>query len=351
MDYVPSCEHRGDKSCFFLAPYLQSLTHAGVAELVDAVDSKSTDRKVVEVQVLFPAHLSMKKQIVIVGQTASGKTDLSLKLASIYHGEIISADSRQVYRGLDIGTAKILPEEMQGIPHHMLDVVDPEHIYSVQDFQKEAKDIRHDIWSREALPFIVGGSMQYVDALVYDLSFPKVPPHTELREELEELSHDELSARLKKSAPHLYEQTDTTNKRRIIRALEINEAGETFKEHTSAFQTPTLFLVIKRDKKELKERISRRNRDRIESGLIEEVADLHKEGLSWERMDALGLEYKYVGRYVRGEISKGELLDLLDTKIGQFAKRQMTWWKKNPHIIWISPDVSEAKKHIDTFLS
>jgi tRNA dimethylallyltransferase len=274
---------------------------------------------------------------VICGPTATGKTARAIQLAKEINGEVISADSRQVYRGLDIGTAKATDEEMDGVPHHLIDVADPADTFTVADFKRLGQAAIADILSREKTPIICGGTGYYIDALVYEREIPEVPPHPELRKELEKLSLKELQEKLAGADIERYESIDIQNPVRLIRALEIVEAlGKVPNKNTTT--SPLLskeglevvWIYLDLPDKELKERIHTRNVQRIENGLLEEVKNLHANGLSWERMYTLGLEYRYVSEFLQGKIpNKEALVQILDTKTWQFAKRQRTWFQKH----------------------
>jgi tRNA dimethylallyltransferase len=285
---------------------------------------------------------------VICGPTATGKTDHAIQLAKEIDGEVISADSRQVYRGLDIGTAKVTPEEMDGIPHHLIDVTDATKTFTVADFKKLGQEAIHDILKRGKTPIICGGTGYYIDALLYDRTIPEVPANLELRKELEKLSLEELQEKLKKADLERYETIDKQNPVRLVRALEIVEAlGKVpsnkellnqVQDDISNTTSPLLskeglgvvWIYLDHLDEVLEKRIHDRNVHRIENGLIEEIENLHKEGLSWERMHDLGLEYRYVSEFLQGKIeSTEELIKILDVKTRQFVKRQRTWFKKH----------------------
>ncbi len=273
--------------------------------------------------------------IVILGPTASGKSDLAVQLATKLNGEVVSADSRQVYKGLDLGSGKITPTEMQGIPHHLLDVVDPNIIFSVKDFQDHAYKAIDDIITRGKLPIICGGTGFYIQAIVDGLIFPEVNADVKLRKELEQKSTEELFAELTVLDPKRAQSIDRHNKVRIIRALElIHATGSTptirKKPHYNALQ-----IGIKYHDERLKERIKERIEKRIKLGMIEEVERLRKEGVSWKRLESFGLEYRFIAQYLQNKFTKEEMITLLATAIWHFAKRQMTWFKRDPRIWWI----------------
>lgn len=274
------------------------------------------------------------KVLVIVGPTASGKTSLSIQLAQKFNGEIISADSRQVYRGLDIGTGKVTKDEMQGIPHHLLDVADPKETYTVADFVRDSRNAIEEIQSRGKLPIIVGGTFLYVDSLLGKVSTPEVPPNPELRAQLETLSSKTLFLSLKEKDPERAQTIDAGNKRRLIRALEIIDAVGTVPktEQQELYDALTIGISISRE--QLQENISKRLSERIENGMIEEVKSLYANGLSYERLAELGIEYKYTTDFLQNNITHDEMLKQIVTKSMQYAKRQMTWLKRNKSIQW-----------------
>ncbi len=282
------------------------------------------------------------KVLVIVGPTASGKTSLSINLAQRFGGEVISADSRQVYRGLNIGTGKVTAEEMRGIPHHLLDIANPKDTYTVADFVRDGRTVIKDITTRNTLPIIVGGSFFYVDALLGKISTPDVPPNPQLREHLGTLSTEELNALLAAKDSVRAETIDPDNRVRLIRAIEITEALGSVPQTKPEALYETLILGIDIPKETLHNNIHNRLISRIEGGMIEEVEELHSEGLSFERMEDLGLEYRYIARHLKGELKFCEMLDELETKIKQYAKRQMTWLKRDKTIVWIQPEDATA---------
>lgn len=286
------------------------------------------------------------KILVVLGPTASGKSALAVKLAKRYNGEIISADSRQVYRGMDIGTGKITKKEMDGTPHYLLDVASPKQKFTVTRYQKLAGKAIKDILKRGKLPIICGGTGLYIDALLYGWKLPEVKPNWKLRSELDKKSTEQLFDQLKKLDPKRAAGIDGRNRRRLVRALEIVIAtGES--SHSNILQKAgilkydTLKIGLKLPDEELKKRIKKRLQARIKRGMVREVEKLHAQGLSWNRLDSLGLEYRWISKYLRGEITKLEMIEKLDTEIWRYAKRQMTWFKRDKNIKWIS-SVREA---------
>jgi len=325
----------------------------------------------------------MKKSriIVIVGPNASGKSGLGVKIAKIVHGEIISADSRQVYRGLNIGSGKITKKEMQGIPHHCIDIVDPRNTFTALDYKLCAQKAILDIFSRGKTPVIVGGTGFYIDAALNRIELGNTPPNPKLRKKLAKKSDKELLAMLKKLDPKRAKTIEQKNPRRLIRAIEIakyegsNEsfgrqrhyadftgfeasehglrrkrsreastpssaAGQSEESKINIMSLKLSWIGIKHSPEEQKKRIHKRLLKRLPA-IIREVKKLHANpptggGLSWKRMDELGLEYRYVHMYVRGKMEKQEMLDILEREINKYAKRQMTWFKKNKDIKWIT---------------
>lgn len=298
-------------------------------------------------------HTPKPKAVAIVGPTASGKTALSIALAKHFAGEVISADSRQVYRGLDIGSAKVTIDEMDGIPHHLIDVIDPATIYTGADFKRDGDKALTDITARGKLPIVAGGSFFYLELLKGTMSSAPVPPNPVLRAELEQKTTGELFASLATKDPRRAEVIDRDNPRRLIRALEIIEAIGTVPK-VSPSDLPYNWLTIGIDVPTdvLNERILTRILDRIKIGMIEEVETLHKNGLSWERLEAIGLEYRYIAYYLQNKLTYDEMLEQLTNKSRQFAKRQRVWLKRDPDIVWLPfpADIVQASSAVDTFI-
>jgi tRNA dimethylallyltransferase len=267
--------------------------------------------------------------IVVTGPTASGKSDFAVALALKYNGEIISADSRQVYKGLDIGTGKVTPEEMKGIPHHMLDVVRVGDQFSVAEYARRAKPIMEDISARGKTPIICGGTGQYIDALIYDIETPPVPPNRTLREELEKKDVDELYRELAEKDPYRADDVDRYNKVRLIRALEIvHELGFVPPLHAPRLLYETELYLMNPSRELIRQRIEKRLLVRLENGMLDECKRLLANGITHEQLEKLGLEYRYMSRHLRGEITYAEMAEELKNKICQYAKRQDTWNKK-----------------------
>ncbi len=284
------------------------------------------------------------KVIAITGTTSAGKTGLSLELAKEFGGEIISADSRQIYRGMNIGTGKIMPNEMDGIPHYMIDVADPMNQYSVAQYKQEAETALQTILTNKHIPFVVGGTGLYVSALLEGIVLPEVPPNPELRKQLEQKTTEELFALLQTKDPLRAETIDPQNPRRLIRALEIIEAIGVVPEQQSQSSYDVLWIGLELPKEELQQKIKDRIQIMIENGLIQEVETLLADGITHERLQELGLEYRHVSLYLQGKYKAlNEMADDLVIKTNQYAKRQLTWFKRNQNIHWCNPNLDKEK--------
>ena len=306
-------------------------------------------------QACMIAFLGMEEKpkiVVIVGPTASGKSDLAVVLALQFNGEVISADSRQVYKGLDVGTGKIMKEEMQGVPHHLLDVAPPDTVFSVAEYQHMGEVAIADILARGKLPIVCGGTGFYIRALVDGVMLPDVPPNPELRVDLEGLNAQELFTRLEAIDPVFAEIIDRHNPRRLVRAIEIATALGAVPKLIKNEGYDPLYIGIDVPTEILKERIHKRLYARLDAGMIEEAQRLHSEGLTYERMEDLGLEYRYLARYLNGSLDKETMLVELEREILHYAKRQLTWFKSNKEIRWIPlGDVESAKQLVAAFLT
>lgn len=292
---------------------------------------------------------NLPKVIIIVGPTASGKTALSIKLAKKFNGEIVSADSRQIYKGMDLGTGKITKKEMQGIKHYLIDVTSPKKNFTVTQYVKLAKKAIKEIVVKNKIPIIVGGTGFYIDALIFGYRFPQVPPNKILRKKLEKKSTEELFKILKKLDPQRAKNIDPHNKVRLIRAIEIaKKLGKVPKLEKKLSYNP-LFIGIKIQKEKLKKKIRKRLFKRIRQGMIKEVENLKKQGLSWKRLENFGLEYRYIAYYLQNKISYEKMIEDLEKAICNYAKRQMTWFKKNKNIYWIK-NFKEAQKLVKKFI-
>ncbi|KKQ45415.1 MAG: tRNA dimethylallyltransferase [Candidatus Moranbacteria bacterium GW2011_GWC2_37_8] len=311
------------------------------------------------------------KIIVILGPTASGKSDAAIKIAQKYNGEIISADSRQVYRGMNIGTGKVMRDIVtgnsslvtdndnvflsEGIIHHLIDVAEPNEDFNISHFKTQANLAIEDILSRGKLPIICGGTGFWIQAITEDMNLPEVPPNEKLRQELELKTPEELFEKLKKLDPERAETIDFQNKYRLIRALEICQAIGKVPNQSSVISNQSskydfLQIGISIEKEKLHERIKNRLESRFDEGMIEEVKSLNENGISWEKLESFGLEYRWLARFLQGKISKEEMNEKLYFDIIHYAKRQMTWFKRNKKIVWLEnyKDIeSEVEKFIE----
>jgi tRNA dimethylallyltransferase len=304
---------------------------------------------------LAPA-LELPPLIVVLGPTASGKSTLGIELARRFHGEIVSADSRQVYRGLDIGTAKVTLQELALARHHLLDVADPCEVYTVARFQQEAIAAINDILARGSLPLLVGGSPHYMQAVVDHLQMPRIEPQPELRAQLEARPLAELLAQLAELDPQSAASIDRNNPRRVIRALEVClVSGQPFSQQRGVADPlyRSLLLGIFWPREVLYARIDTRVDERIQQGMVQETRDLLAQGVNHERLDSLGLEYRYTSRLLRGEFaSETEMAQRLKYAIHDFTRRQLTWFRKDKRIVWLEGmDVERAEKIIKDFLA
>lgn len=290
------------------------------------------------------------KILVILGPTASGKSALAIDIAKKINGEIISADSRQVYKGMDIGTGKVTLKEMDGIPHHLLDIVSPtsDKRFSVADWKEMAEREIKSISKNNKIPIICGGTGFYIQSIVDNIVLPEVPIDNTLREELEKKSTEELLEEISTMDRERAMDLDPQNRRRIIRAIEIARfMGKVPKIESSPNpQYQFLQIGIETDDKILREKIEKRLLERIDLGMIEEAERLHKNGLSFERMDELGLEYKYLAKLIQGELTRDQFIKILGEKIWQYSRRQKTWFKRDDRIKWFRLSNDEDKGRI-----
>lgn len=296
--------------------------------------------------------------IAVVGLTASGKSDWGIAIARRLGGEIISADSRQVYRGLDLGTGKVkgsprpdrardveglehpeclVPIESEGVDHWLLDVADPEAIFTAAEFQMLALRLVADIARRGRIPVLVGGTGLYVHAVLDGLVMPAVPPDAELRASLEGLGADELRARLLAADPEAGRVVDLQNPRRMVRALEVALQAGPLADSRGRLPVPfhALQIAPSVSRPEILNRIHRRLLHRLEEGMVAEVERLVDAGLTHARLEDLGLEYRYLGRHLRGELTHDEMVDELERAIARFARRQMTWLRSHGPVTWL----------------
>jgi len=266
--------------------------------------------------------------LIVLGPTASGKTSLAVKLANKLQGEIISADSRQVYRGMDIGSGKDL-EEYGDIPYHLIDIVSPGHEFNLFEFQKHFVDAYSDIKGRHKLPMLVGGTGMYLDSILSGYKLVEAPVNTSLREQLSTMDMNALAERLQTHNPNLHNTTDLLERERLIRAIEIAEAEKQTEATCTILPKITpLVLGIRWERDTLKQRIRTRLKQRLEQGMIEEVDHLHTQGVSWETLHFYGLEYRFVAAFLQHQLNRNDMYQKLYSAICTFAKQQEKWFKR-----------------------
>lgn len=307
--------------------------------------------------------------IVIYGPTACGKSAVAIKLAKKFNGEVISADSRQIFRGLDVGAGKVSRDEpnfiskffhkptegaffSEGVRHHLIDVAEPMEDYNVSHFKKDAEKIIEEISNRGKIPIICGGTNFWIDSIVHDSQIPEVAPNTELRKELEKKNVEELFTELERMDPHRAKNIDAKNKVRLVRAIEIATKLGSVPELEFASLNPKydfLQIGIQAERTKLNEKIKRRLEQRFEDGMAIEVEELHEAGVSFEWMERIGLEYRWISRYLQEKIEFKEMKEKLYFDIIHYAKRQMTWLKRNKEIIWLAYP-SEIESVVEKFL-
>ena len=290
------------------------------------------------------------KLIVVAGTNASGKSALGVALAARYGGEIVSADSRQVFRGLDLGSGKITREEMQGVPHHLIDVCEPGDFFSMADFQRLAYAAIDGILARGGLPFLVGGTGLYVDSVAEGYELSQVEPDLALRAHLETFETPALYAMLREKLPDT--EIDPKNRNRVMRALE-RLAADDYRPGRRSPRYETLKLGVTWDRETLKDRIDRRLRRRLEEGMVQEVRGLLEAGVSPEFLMKLGLEYRYLTRYILGDMGWEQMVLELGNAIKKFAKRQMTWFRREENLHWLdmgADPIAQAAALIDAFI-
>ncbi len=276
----------------------------------------------------------LPRMVAVVGTNASGKSSLGVRLAQRFGGEIVSADSRQVFRGLDLGSGKISPEETRGVPHHLLDVCEPNDFFSMADFQNLAYRAIDGILARGRVPFLVGGTGLYVASVTEGYQLSDRVPNLAYREELETKTTPELYEMLASAVPGV--EIDRNNRNRVMRALEKLESGDTQMPSREA-KYRVLKLGVSWDRETLKKRIDERLERRMNEGMVDEVRTLIKNGASHEFLMKLGLEYRFLTRYLDGEFaSEQEMTEALSAAIKKFAKRQMTWFRRDPDIHWLN---------------
>ncbi|MEK7569765.1 MAG: tRNA (adenosine(37)-N6)-dimethylallyltransferase MiaA [Patescibacteria group bacterium] len=279
-----------------------------------------------------------KKVVVIVGQTSTGKSALAIRVAKKFGGEIIIADSRQIYKGLDLGSGKTTKDEMKGVPHHLQDIADPMRHFSVFEYTKLAEEKIEEVLDRNKLPIIVGGTGFYVDALTRGTVLPRVPPNSQLRKKLKKKSAAELFAELKRIDPARAATIDAKNKVRLVRAIEIAGAlGWVPKLRMGIPKFKFVKIGLTFPDRMLKKRIRARLRQRLRKGMAVELRRLHEEGVPWKRFEELGFDQRFIALYLQGKLTEKEIFPKLLQKNWQYAKRQFAWFKRDEEIKWFAP--------------
>ncbi len=281
----------------------------------------------------------MKPKIVVVlGPTATGKSGLAVKIARKFQSEIISADSRQVYRGMNLGSGKITKKEMLGIPHHLLDIISPKNTFSVVEYKKQAEKEIEKIITKNKIPIICGGTGFYIDSIVKNIVLPEVKIDKKLRKKLEKYSVEKLFTMLNKLSSRRAEDIDKNNKVRLIRAIEIAKTlGDVPEIKEMPNKYDFILIGLDTNNKILKEKIQKRLLARMKLGMVSEVKNLHKKGVSWKRLESFGLEYRQVALFLQNKITKEQLIENLKKEIWNYVKRQRTWFKRNKNIEWFEP--------------
>ncbi|HBG81985.1 TPA: tRNA (adenosine(37)-N6)-dimethylallyltransferase MiaA [candidate division CPR2 bacterium] len=290
--------------------------------------------------------------IVILGPTATGKTALSIDLAKKYNGEIVNADSQTIYREMDIGTAKPGLGEQQEIPHHLIDIIEPDQEFNVAQYKELADKTIKEIWNKDKAPFLVGGTGLYIDAVVYNYKIPKIKPDFKFRLEIASKTAEELLGRLEELDPEAASTIDPNNKRRLIRAIEIvQKSGEPLSTMKSKDKKPDNVLIIGLDfysREDLYKRIDKRVNKMMNEGFLEEMKEL-ADNYPWEIPGFNALGYRQLGFYLKGEIDLNTAIEAIKQETRKFAKRQMTWFKRNKDIKWVK-NKEEAEKIVKEFL-
>ena len=297
----------------------------------------------------------MENLLIITGPTGIGKTEISLKLANKYKGEIISSDSMQIYKKLDIGTAKVDLDKTD-IPHHMVDILEAHENFSVADFKIKAKEIISDINRRGGLPILVGGTGLYINSIVYNLDFTETEADYEYRDELRKILEEKGSGflynKLFNLNKYMAEKIHPNNGRRIIRALEIlksgNEKENNFRQENEDYNL--IFIGLNMDRERLYERINSRVDKMIELGLVDEVRSLLDEGLDKNSQSLKAIGYKEVISYLEGEIEYSEMIDLIKKNSRHYAKRQLTWFRRDGRIKWFDRESDNLLEEIETYI-
>lgn len=294
-----------------------------------------------------------KKQVLvaIVGPTASGKSSLAVDIAKRVGGEIVSADSRQIYRELNLSSGKVTKQEMGNVRHHLLDIASVRRTISAAQYRVKALKAIHDIWKRGNIPILCGGTGFYVQAIIDGLMFPNVKPNSKLRRSLGGKATYVLFKMLALKDPRRAKEIDRHNRHRLIRALEILDKQEYIKPvQKKPLDAHILIIGIQKSQMELKKLIHKRLLQRIKVGMVDEIRILHESGVRWERLESLGLEFKFTARFLQNKLTNEEYLRELEKAIEHYAKRQMTWFKRDKRIHWIKNE-SEVFGLVREFLA
>lgn len=304
----------------------------------------------------------MDKLVIIAGPTAVGKTNISIKVAEKIHGEIISADSMQIYKYMDIGSAKITPEEKQGIPHYMIDEVKPNKEFSVAEFKNRGETYIKKIYNKNRIPMIVGGTGLYINSIIYNYNFTNTDKDEKYRKYLqclaEEKGKEYIHSMLKEVDVDSYERLFPNDLKRVVRALEVfKSTGKTMGEFTKAqeknlYNIPynLKYYVLNMDREKLYDRINRRVDIMLEKGLIEEVIKLRNMGYNSNMQSMKGIGYKEILYYLEGEINLEEAIYLIKKGSRNYAKRQLTWFRKDPRTVWINKEDFKNEEEIIKFI-
>ncbi len=306
--------------------------------------------------------INLKENLcIIVGPTSIGKSDLAINLAIKHNGEIISADSMQIYKYMDIGTAKVKKDEMKGIPHHMIDIITPDVGFTVSNFKNGAKEHITEIYSKGKLPIVVGGTGLYVNSLIYNLDFAQIPPNEELRLQYEDLiekfGNEYLHEQLVKVDPISGEKISVNDKKRIMRALEIYDTtGKTMSEHNKNFRVMNedynlVYIALNMDRKDLYEKINNRVDIMFQNGLVEEVKDILEMGYNKDLIALKAIGYKEIIMYLENEITLEEASEMIKKGSRNYAKRQLTWFRRDNRIKWINVDEYDNNIDIGNIIS
>ena len=302
----------------------------------------------------------MSNLVVVLGPTASGKTNLAVQIADKYNGEIISADSRQVYKNMDIGTGKDLSEytlKNKTISYHLIDILDPINNYSVFQFKNDFFKIYNSLIANNKMPVLCGGTGLYIESILLNYQMPNVPPNNLLRKQLENKTIEHLAKQLQSMNPKLYDDNYHITKRRLIRAIEIIESKENiYDKNINCNIDRPLILGLIIERKKLLDNIQKRLEKRMKEGMIDEVQSLIDKGIDLDRLKYFGLEYKFIGKYLYNEIKYDEMVEKLNFAINKFSKRQMTFFrrmeKRGINILWISPDdFNLIDKYMEDYLN